>query len=293
MWAVDISDASPLLWESKYKDVASAPLPLFKAQHGLSPVVDQPITMKPVVVFHPTQSTNVGNAPNVMLFFGTGQYLAEVDNGNTETQTFYGVWDRDVGNLNRSVLQGQTLMNDSNVDADGNKLRLLSNNAVDYTPLIPSNQQYGWYFDLPATGERSVLSAYVRGDIVYYNTWIPGSSVTASACSPEGSGYLMSVSQATGGEPSEPAFNKNSDTVVDASDRVSFAGVDHAPAGKKFSHGMPTASGFVGDYRYTGGTQFAIGGGGGGDCPIGECDQLPELDLMKTGRLSWQELGRD
>ncbi len=106
----------------------------------------------------------------------------------------------------------------------------------------------------------------------------------------------MSVSQETGGEPSEPAFNitAEADAKVNVSDKVSYAGQDHAPAGKEFTHGMPS-SGFLGNYRFTGGTQLEVGvTGAGGECPNGVCkDLLAPLDNMKTGRLSWQELGRD
>ncbi len=293
LWAFDISNATPASWDSVYQNPVNTPVPLFKAQDGSSPAADQPITTQPIAVLHPTIPTDPGNnLPNVMLFFGTGQYLQGADIYNTDSQTFYGVWDRGVGELTRSGLQVQTLIDDTNTDVAGNKLRLLSENAVDYDPVVATDLQYGWYFDLPSSGERSVVSAYVRGDLVFYNTWIPNTA----ACSSGGSGYLMSVSQETGGEPSEPAFNitAEADAKVNVSDKVSYAGQDHAPAGKEFTHGMPS-SGFLGNYRFTGGTQLEVGvTGAGGECPNGVCkDLLAPLDNMKTGRLSWQELGRD
>jgi hypothetical protein len=110
----------------------------------------------------------------------------------------------------------------------------------------------------------------------------------------------MSVSQETGGEPSEPVFNitgaPTADGVyVDSGDQITHAGSQHAPAGKSFDQGMPTASGILGDYRFTGGTQLEIGVTDvSGQCPNGICkDELAPLDSFKTGRLSWQELGRD
>ncbi len=290
MWAFDISDLLTTNWGSKYKNATNVPVPLFKAQYG-SPAVDQPITAQPVAVLHPTVPTDPGNnEPNVMLFFGTGQYLQTSDIINTPgTQSFYGIWDRGTAELTRTGLQQQTLLDDSNTDTDGNALRVLSDNAVDYSPVVASDQQYGWYFDLPASGERSVLPAYVRGDLVFYNTWIP----STPPCTAGGSGYLMSVSQATGGAPSETAFDTTGDGVVDGSDEVPFGGTNHVPAGKAFNHGLPTGSGFLDDYRYTGGTQLKIGTTVDG-CTNGICkDKLRPLGGIKTGRLSWQELGRD
>ena len=295
LWAFDISDATPAgNWTSVY-DTSGTPAPLFKAQDGSS--LDQPITAQPIAVLHPTIATDpANNAPNVMLFFGTGQYLQGLDIDNTDTQTFYGIWDRGVGDLTRTSLQSQTLIDESQTDTAGNKLRLLSENSVDYNPVVATDLQYGWYFDLPASGERSVIPAYVRGDLVFYNTWVPDSNT----CSAGGSGYLMSVSQETGGEPSEPVFNitgaPTADGVyVDSGDQITHAGSQHAPAGKAFNQGMPTASGILGDYRFTGGTQLEIGvTHASGQCPNGICkDELAPLDSFKTGRLSWQELGRD
>ncbi len=294
LWAFDISKALPTgNWKTVY-DNSGTPAPLFKAQDGAS--LDQPITTQPIAVLHPTIPTDsTTNAPNVMLFFGTGQYLQGTDIDNTNTQTFYGVWDRGVGGLTRTSLQSQTVIDETQADSSGNKLRLLSKNAVDYSPMVSTDQQYGWYFDLPASGERSVITAYVRGDLVFYNTWVPDSS----DCSSGGRGYLMSVNQATGGEPSEPVFNINGAAVdgvfVDNNDTVTHNGDKHAPAGKAFNHGMPTASGFVGDFRFTGGTKLKIGVVDDDDeCPNGICkDELAPLDMLKTGRLSWQELGRD
>jgi type IV pilus assembly protein PilY1 len=284
MWAFDISDSVTTNWGSKYENPTNVPVPLFKAQHGVSPTIDQPITVQPTAVLHPTIPTDPGNnEPNVMLFFGTGQYLETPDiNNPSGTQSFYGIWDRGTAELTRSALQVQTLIDESSTDANGDALRLLSDNAVDYVPAVPSDQQYGWYFDLPALGERSVLPAYVRGDLVFYNTWVPSSP----PCTVGGRGYLMSVSQETGGEPSESAFDVTADGVVDGSDTVSFSGGNHAPAGKSFNHGLPTGSGFLDEYRYTSGTQ--------GGCSNGICkDKLRPLSSIKTGRLSWQELGRD
>ena len=292
MWVFDISSSTTVNWKSVYENPVNTPAPLFKAQHGVAPVVDQPITAQPVAVLHPTISTDPGNNnPNVMLFFGTGKYLESADIYNLAgTQTFYGIWDRGTAELTRSNLQAQTLIDDSNTDSSGTALRLLSDNAVDYDPTLPGDLQYGWYFDLPVQGERSILPPFVRGDLVFYNTWVPSSP----PCTSGGIGYLMSVSQETGGEPSESAFNITIDSVVDGSDKISHAGDNMAPAGKAFNHGLPSSSGFLGDYRFTGGTELEVGVTTASECPNGICkDLLAPLGSVKTGRLSWQELGRD
>ncbi|MCH9697290.1 MAG: hypothetical protein K0U68_04225 [Gammaproteobacteria bacterium] len=291
LWAFDISDASTTNWKSVYENPVSVPVPLFRARHGAAPGVEQPITMQPAAVLHPTITTDpLVNAPNVMLFFGTGQYLETSDLNNASTQTFYGVWDRGTGELGRPNLQVQTLLDDTNTDASGNVLRLLSDNAVNYAPALPEDLQYGWYFDLPVSGERSIITPYVRGDLVFYNTWVP----STPPCTSGGTGFLMSVSQETGGAPAESAFNITADLVVDGNDKIAHSGLNIAPSGKSFNHGLPGGSGFIDDFRFTVGTELEIGTTTVADCPNGICkDILAPLSSLKTGRLSWQELGRD
>jgi type IV pilus assembly protein PilY1 len=67
MWAFDLSDTNSGAWAIP----GSAPLFTTKG--------DQPITTKPTLAKHPTISDDGTNEPNVMVFFGSGQYLVNAD----------------------------------------------------------------------------------------------------------------------------------------------------------------------------------------------------------------------
>src|SRR5690606_3068443 len=86
MWAFDLTSTNPDDWRVAHGPNADSEAPLFSAG------VSKPITSKPVVVAHPDRAS-VSSQPNLLVLFGTGQYLAENDNNPGSTQSFYGVWD--------------------------------------------------------------------------------------------------------------------------------------------------------------------------------------------------------
>ena len=278
MWAFDLSDASTLgnddsvpSWGSAYTS-GSTPVPLFTAKDGTGGSANrQPITTKPSVSFHPDETTNGGNSPNLMIYFGTGKFLESTDISDTSDHTFYGVWDKGSDELDRGDLQEQTV---SSLTAGGETFRGLSDDTV-------NGSEKGWYIDLPATGERSVVDSSTRGNNVFFNTWIP----STDACSAGGSGFLMSVSKSNGGEPDNPAFDVDGDGDVDDNDTASDGSTEHNPAGEEFVNGLPAASKFLGNKQYTPGTgseDLDEDGGGVRD--------VEDLGGIGSGRLSWQEL---
>ncbi len=261
MWAFDLSDTNAANWAVAYKQ-GSTPKPLFTTKSG------QPITSQPVIVKHPTE-TDSGNLPNLLVMFGTGQYLDPADNSTSGTQSFYGVWDRGQKQLDYTDLVQQTFLTGFPSD-----VRVPTDNPVNYSA-SGTSQQYGWYMDLPASGERMVVDAKIRGDLVYFNTMIP----STAACSAGGSGWLMSVKYANGGPPSTAAFDYNNDGVVDSSDLLS----NMAPGGQTFNMGLPTTPTFLGNKQYTAGTKTT------GGTTIDQ-RQIEALKGAGTGRLSWDEL---
>ena len=265
MWAFDLSDtASTSNWGVAYKQ-GSTPKPLFTATDSSGTA--QPITSKPTAVRHPTvaSTTSPSNAPNLMVYFGTGQYLVTGDKTTTGTQTFYGVWDDGDKSLTRSNLIQQTF-----VSGFPSTVRVPTENTVDYS------SKKGWYMDLPDSGERVVTNAKVRGNLVFFNTLIPSSE----PCSFGGSGWLMSVKQVDGGPPDAPAVDINGDLVVDNSDQVTKSnGTVGNPAGHQFTQGIPAETNFLGDHAYTPGSSGQI-----------EHDVIKLPDQGNVGRLSWREI---
>ncbi|MCP3688389.1 MAG: hypothetical protein GY784_08240, partial [Gammaproteobacteria bacterium] len=254
MWAFDLSgDASA--WKLDYK--------LFATEGA------QPITTKPTLSFHPTVRTTVApskdaNEPNIMVYFGSGQYLVDSDltiNTNTPADYFYGVWDNGKVALDSELVE-QTI---STADYKGVEFRFMSNNSVDYAKNTPDK---GWKIKLPDLGERHITNPIVRGNVVYFNTSVPNSE----SCSGGGYGYRMAVDLGTGGSPKDPAIDIDQDGIVTKHDKT---GTGEIPSGGKLAK-LPS------DPTMTEGKVIQDGA-------ILDLQDLPDI---KTGRFSWQELLR-
>ncbi len=271
MWAFDLSSSNDSSWSVAYKQ-GSTPKPIFDGS------TTQPITVEPVVANHPTE---VGSSPNYMVYFGTGQYLVDTDKTNTDSQSFYGVWDEGTKELGRSNLVEQTFET-----GFASNVRVLSNNSVAYDG-SGGTKRYGWYIDLPTSTERVVVNPAIRGDIVYFNTLIS----STDPCTYGGSGWLMGVDMITGGRPDSEntIFDVNGDGVVDASDLLTNSDESISGAGAsgiQYAGGIPAESAFLGDYQYTPGTNTDDGS----DI---EVNKIQDLGDNQTGRLSWEEISLD
>jgi type IV pilus assembly protein PilY1 len=264
MWAFNVTDKTNTAnWLSAY-----GVNPLFKACSG-SPCTTsnrQPITMQPDTSLHPSQSA-YSTRPNILVFFGTGQYLTQADNASTQLQSFYGVWDSNTGNLDRSSLQPQTITTTYN-DAVLGSVRTISSNPVDYSSSVK-----GWRIDLPISGERSVTNPAAFGSVVFFNTVIPTVS-SSNMCNVGGSGWLMAVDLRTGGAPSFIPVDVNNDGVFDAVDQLSGAMV----VGTE-SSGVPGGDRFISNKRVTADSTGAL-----------NIDNIQWGAPRAPARMSWSEL---
>ncbi len=252
MWAFDLSGSSSSSWDLAYAG------PLFTTDGP------EPITTKPILSFHPTQGTikepnGNANEPNVMVFFGSGQYLVEADLVSGADNYFHGVWDKGNANLSRGDLVDQTISTDT---YNGVEYRFLSENGVDYN----DSTVFGWNIDLPDGGERIITNPVVRGEIVYFNSSVP----TDDPCGTGGYGYRFGVDLATGGAPDTPVFDINGDGFVDENDTNATGAIPSAA----YLDSLPT------DPTVT--EEDVI--------QDGEVYDLQDLPSPKTGRFSWQEL---
>ncbi|MED5406987.1 MAG: PilC/PilY family type IV pilus protein [Pseudomonadota bacterium] len=271
LWAFDLSSDNSADWNV----AGGGSDPLFTAVNDAGD--SQPITIQPEVIRHP--SINDADEPNVLVLFGTGQYLVDSDKTNTDTQSFYGVWDQSQLSLDRADLKEQVFL--SGTDPD---LRVIEDDAVDYAG-TGGSVEYGWYIDLDA-GERVGSEILVRGEMVYFNTQIPDDR----PCAFGGTGWLMAVNTEHGTSPDSdsPEFDLNDDgEITVAGDTVSVGATDHAPVGEKFdtSNGLPAAPAVIGDKRYTAGT-------GIDDSSQMDITVIAEFSGL-AGRLSWDQLGLD
>ncbi len=284
LWAFDVSSTNDKQWGVAYGN-AQTPKPLFIAKQNNKA---QAITLKPIAVKHPEAS---GSDPDILVFFGTGQYLTDTDPSNTDLQSFYGVWDKGEHSITPSALTEQTFLlgsfsnNNKNVSKE---VRVLTDTTVDYTT------KKGWFINLSlASGERVIVDPDIRGELLFFNTWIPDSS----PCGEGGSGFLMSVKQINGGRTKEATFDldEDADGKVDADDLVIIVGSGsgsgqnkktYAPSGQVFNLGLPASSSFLNNQQYTPGTSAPKGSNN----PPVHTRPITDLTGPGTGRLSWQEL---
>jgi len=255
LWAFDL-----LNYKVAYPKGGGAPVPLFHAEATAG--VPQPITSKPVVARHPTEAYTTSNAPDVLVFFGTGQYIVAGDKSDTNTQTMYGVWDDAPPSaklpLTRANLVAQTLQASSTAS-----IRVQTDNTVDYA------SKFGWMFDFPTPSERLVVDPKIRGDYVFFNSLIPDPGV----CNSQGYGWLYALKLVNGGRPDTPVFDINNDGIVNDSDKLG-----DSPGGVKLD-GIPAGSNFLGDNMYTPDDE--------GHIDIRRIDAGISID---SGRLSWREV---
>jgi|GEM_PF-197491 len=266
MWVVDVGDKNSSKWGPAYTDANGAPKPLFEATDGTSnPGAPQPISSRPLVVRNvvaPVGTEGVGGE-DFLVLFGTGGYFTQGDASNTDEQTFYGVWDRGDADLTRNNLVEQSVITSAN-----GLLRESGNASIDWSNTSGNGREYGWYMDLPETGERVINSAQIRGNIVFFETFTP----SQSPCDGGGTSWLMSV-DLDGSNPDSPVFDTNNDGVIDSADGL-YTGAK--------SDGQGTGStAFLGDGQYIN---------------VANEDKVVKRDTdtggsgQRTGRLGWQEL---
>jgi len=227
MWAFDLSSNNPTGWKVAY-GTSSKPRPLFRRSN-------RPITAAPVVVKNPIISTSSMNTPNLLVLYGTGQYLTASDPITTNSQEFYGIWDSGKGNLRINDLQHQPYV------INHSSHRVMNSLSVKYSH--SKTPQYGWYIDLDP-GERVITVPVVKNNIVFFSTLIPDAS---SPCSFGGTGYLMAVNVENGGEPDFVVMDVDQDKSVDLQDQLNGKVV----SGIKFSNGVPLQPSIRGDSVYT------------------------------------------
>ena len=264
LWALAPSSSGK--WGSVYTK-GSTPEPLFTAKDSSgSP---QPIQSPPIVYRNQSVTSTSANDPNLMVAFGTGQYLTKDDLSNTQTQSFYSVWDRGTSLLTRSNLTKRTL---SDTTVSGVDVRHVSGSAISWYD--GTSGSYGWYMDFDTqTGERVDQSPSLRNTTLFFNTDIP----STSACQSGGSSVEMFLNL-DGTEPDRNVFDTNHDGLINSSD-VKAAGFFN-------TGGLLTRGRVLGDVMFqssTGtvdGTASYVGGS--------------KVDLGKShsnvGRLGWHEI---
>jgi type IV pilus assembly protein PilY1 len=210
------------LWKFDLTDLTAQPRRIFIAKDAGGNV--QPITTAVAAARHPT---GVGT----VVLFGTGKLLGQSDVTDTQTQTFYGIWDygqlTDAG-PNRGDLQQQTFLGSATVRNANNvavsEARVTSANTVDWST------QKGWYIDLCPTDasgdcstqapeqprERVTVAPQIQADRLVFVSLIPQSD----PCSSGGTSWINALSINDGSRLATPPFDLTGDGTLGSADLV-------------------------------------------------------------------------
>jgi type IV pilus assembly protein PilY1 len=222
LWKIDVSSSNPASWGSAFGS-STTPLPLFTAVTADSTPKRQQITTSPFVQPNP----NGG----FMVMFGTGSFVDISDNvGPFDTDSFYGIWDKDDGTqvTGRSQLQRQASLAYDSSTGYG----IVSNCSVQYsataavpsaaTTFCPSSlapsldsdgnvaQQLGWVLDLnfqlssSNTGERYISSPLpiLNSGLLSFRTITPSNDPCGGAFTD----FDYNVNYLTGGQYQQPVY---------------------------------------------------------------------------------------
>jgi type IV pilus assembly protein PilY1 len=106
--------------------------------------------------------------------------------------------------------------------------RIVSDNVIDWlTPSEASTfsastaktaKHVGWYFDLPANGERIVRDMTVTNGKLIFTSTIPSNS----PCESGGTSYTWTTNACDGGRPGSAVFDLNYDNVLDSLDYINI-----------------------------------------------------------------------
>ncbi|MDH5183220.1 MAG: PilC/PilY family type IV pilus protein [Gammaproteobacteria bacterium] len=231
LWAFDIR-GSAATWSSR------TPLKLFTTNNY------QAITAPPNVSFNPNMPSNDATSPNLMVMFGSGQYLVNADRSSNQTQFLYGIWDNGTSStvsLSQLVEQGPF----SSVSTASGTYRIMTApQPVLYAATSPAR---GWYISLNETGERVIDSALIHANTVYFVSIAP----TSNACDIGGSGWLLALDVASGARTLASVFDVDNDFYVNNADRINVAGADTVVSGRKIEGAIPAGPSKLGSTVYT------------------------------------------
>lgn len=263
----------------------------------------QPVSTRVAVERNPHFSSS-RQTPYLNVYWGTGQMLAANDASDKSAQTFYSVLHAGTESPEGSEpayfhddLQAQSFVQATDASGDIINARYADGSTVGYIS-TGSDKRYGWYIDLPDSGERLVKRPVIAGDLVAFNTTVPG---VGGVCEAASRGWLNALSLANGLPPrrnngaydatsgENQIFDYNSDGEFTAEDLVQKQlNGDDIEGGEVVvsvqMEGEPTAPEFIGDNQYVGVTN----GDGQGDGILVQKTQVSAS--ANSGRTGWYQL---
>lgn len=285
MWRFNVGSSNPLEW-----GVAYGGAPLFVAKNAANK--RQPIVAPPEIT-----TLLAGSTAGQLLLFGTGKYIEDEDISNSDTQSFYGVWDRGLSGVTRTNLIAQ--VQDAESRVNNLMVRTQSNKShpsycsagTDLAACGTTGKHLGWYWDMPTSGERLTGKVSLINGMVFFNTFFPfkesyvdGNGDTKyrlDPCKYGGDGWLMGLNAVNGYiEDRFSVFDVNQDGIVDSTSDAKVAGIKIGASmgGTSFARGLKDT--MVGLYAPSNKERS--------DKDIGGV--VLKLDPAGSGRVSWFEL---
>jgi type IV pilus assembly protein PilY1 len=194
---------------------------------------DRPITSAPTAALDPYN--------RLWLFWGTGRYFSDADKTDSTDQRIYGVWDPYPGAVVSLIESDLTRVTDIRVHEDGyvdfNGDGAYSGDDKPFEQYLADVRgdyhtaaKYGWYLEMPATGERSLAKSTLLGDIVLFPTFDPNDDL----CDYGGDSYLYALYYETGTAYKESVIGLGTNT-------LNVGGLKQEILKKKeLGQGMPT-----------------------------------------------------
>ncbi len=233
VWAINVSSDKTSEWvfdsQVSYTDGVAQSYsgsdiePVFETEGA------RPITTRIIAINNPVQ-TNQDTWPNQLLYFGSGQFIAEGDHETTDSEYFYGVMHANSTyelsiSSNSNQFAERVIKNEViSVDGETVNARFIEPKNTDEATFdygVSTGQKLGWYMKLPDLGERVVHHPILYTDFILFNTLIPESD----PCAFGATGYAMAVSLLFGSNPDTAVFD------IGASDDIAGFELDSPPGG--------------------------------------------------------------
>ncbi|MFT5419522.1 MAG: Tfp pilus tip-associated adhesin PilY1 [Candidatus Endobugula sp.] len=202
LWVFDLSSSNASEW--KIDSAADTVQPLFIAKGCKTALVNdvcegvevtQSIMTQPEIVPHPERD-EIATEPNMLVFFGSGQYLTAADKATTELQRFYAVWD--AGKSHRSKTKTDLLESSYTQTTDSTRAIDTAAETLTYSTAGGSGNHFGWHMLLKDPKERSYIKPSRMGEYIVFATLVPEEQVCSASA---GYGYLMIANLLDGSSP--------------------------------------------------------------------------------------------
>jgi type IV pilus assembly protein PilY1 len=269
VWRFDVTSSNTADWGvSKYGNTGNTALYSAKNSGG---------TVQPITTQIQVSSIPVGTSSRILLMFATGQKTPFTSTAGdvyaSGTQSVYGIWDWDMATWNggrtttnsvvipgssetyasaagpqaltRNSLFPQTLTANGNIrtisPTNSNNPKVCWKGSTSCGSIATSNTQFGWFVDLPSTGEQTVYNPIISDGVLELNSTIPPPSASSTCSIPVPTGWTMAFNPL--GAAFAKSFFANSSNAIAMGIQLNAAGspATFSVGSDKFLYGQDTS----------------------------------------------------